>query len=321
MHVLAIARGINDNVWVLALASAVGFAMPIVFAAIGEILCERSGVVNLGVEGMLLVGVVATFLALDATDNTVVALSCGVVAGGLLSLIHAFVCITMRANQTVSGLALVIFGTGLARFIGDPVEGKHFDPRFSEIRFPGFSKIPVLGPVLFQHDALVYVSVAIAAAVAFYINRTRPGLSLRAVGESPATADAQGISVAKVRYAHVLLGGLLAGLGGAYIVLAQGAAWNQDKTTGGIGWIALAVVVFASWRPARVLVGAIAFGFALRANFTLQSAEITWFPAEVLSMLPYLMTIVVLISVSIGDRRGRLGGPAALGRPFVRDER
>ena len=317
----AVVHGINGNVWVLALASAVGFAMPIVYAAVGEVLCERAGVVNLGLEGMLLMGAVCTLLALDAWDNTFVALLCGVGAGVAISSIHAALCISMRANQTVSGLALALFGTALANFLGDPVENKHFDARFSNIKIPGLSKMPIVGPVLFQHDILVYFAVAIIVIVSLYINRTRTGLSLRAVGESPATADAQGISVARVRYAHVLVGGGFAGVGGAYVVLAQGASWNQEKTTGGIGWIALALVVFASWRPSRVLFGAIAFGFALRANFTLQTAEIHWPPAEFLSMLPYVLTVVVLVIVSIGDRGGRLGAPAALGQPFVRDER
>ena len=316
-----VVHGINGNVWVLALASAVGFAMPIVYAAVGEVLCERAGVVNLGIEGMLLTGAVSTLLALDAWHDTSLALLCGVAAGVAISAVHAVLCISMRANQTVSGLALALFGTALANFLGDPVENKHFDARFSEVKIPGLSKLPILGPVLFRHDALVYVAVAVVVIVSLYINRTRAGLSLRAVGESPATADAQGISVARVRYAHVLIGGGFAGFGGAYIVLAQGAAWNQEKTTGGIGWIALALVVFASWRPSRVLFGAIAFGFALRSNFTLQTAEIHWPPAEFLAMLPYVLTVAVLVIVSIGDRSGRLGAPAALGQPFVRDER
>ena len=317
----AVTQGVNGNVWVLALASAIGFAMPIVYAAVGEVLCERAGVVNLGLEGMLLTGAMCTLLALDAWDNTALALLCGILAGLAIASIHAFLCISLRANQTVSGLALALFGAAFANFLGDPVENKHFDARFTEIKIPGVSNLPVLGPVLFQHDLLVYLSVVIVLAVGWYINRTRAGLALRAVGESPATADAQGISVARVRYAHVLAGGAFAGFGGAYIVLAQGAAWNQEKTTGGIGWIALALVVFASWRPSRVLLGAIAFGFALRANFTLQAAEINWPPAEFLSMLPYVLTVALLIVVSMSDVRGRLGAPAALGQPFVRDER
>ena len=313
--------GINKNVWVLGLASAVTFAMPILFAAVGEILCERSGVVNLGVEGMLLTGVVATFLAYDAWKSAPLAMLCGLFAAGAMASVHAFLCITMRSNQTVSGLALVIFGTGVSNFVGKPVEGKQIDAAFGEIRIPGLHTLPIVGPVLFSHNLLVYLSVFIVIAVAFYINRTRSGLTLRAVGESPATADAQGISVAGVRYAHVIIVGMFAGLGGAYIVLADGPAWNQEKTTGGIGWIALALVVFASWRPGRVMFGAIAFGFALRANFTLQSAEITWFPADFLAMLPYVLTVVMLIAVSISDVSNKLGAPAALGRPFVRDER
>ncbi len=313
--------GINTNVWVVGLASAVSFAMPILFAAVGEILCERSGIVNLGVEGMLLCGVVAAFLAYDASDSAALSMVCGLLAAGALALVHAFLCITLRSNQTVSGLALVIFGAGVSNFVGEPVEGKQIEAAFTDLRIPGLHDLPVVGPVLFHQNVLVYVSVLVVISVAFYINRTRPGLALRAVGESPATADAQGISVSKVRYAHVVIGGMFAGLGGAYIVLVDGPAWNQENTTGGIGWIALALVVFASWRPGRVMFGAIAFGFALRANFTLQGAQITWFPAEVLRMMPYVLTVVMLIAVSITDVGNKLGAPAALGRPFVRDER
>ena len=221
----------------------------------------------------------------------------------------------------MSGLALVIFGSGLALFVGQSVEGKPRGTHLRALEIPLLHDIPIIGRVLFVQDVLVYATFALTGLVAFYLFRTRPGLSLRSVGESPATADSVGLSVTRIRYSHVLLGGLFAGAGGAYQMLVRVPSWNQARTTNGIGWIALALVVFSAWRPGRALLGAIIFGFALRANFTLQAAEITAIPAEILSMLPYLLTIVTLVVLSIAVPRRRTVAPAALGTPFVRDER
>ena len=228
----------------------------------------------------------------------------------------------MRANQIVSGLALTIFGTGLSTFIGKSIEGKPLDTDFTRIGWGPLADIPVLGPLLFDQDPMVYGTIAIAVVIAMYLNRTKAGLALRAVGESPGTADTMGVAVGAIRYVHVMLGGLLAGMGGAYLVLGQVPSWSQDGTTAGIGWIALALVVFASWRPLRVLLGAFLFGFARRANFWLQGEE--WapnIPAEFLSMLPYLLTIAVLVVWGSRDMRRRVGAPSALGVPYNRDER
>jgi ABC-type uncharacterized transport system permease subunit len=228
----------------------------------------------------------------------------------------------LRANQIVSGLALVIFGTGLSTFIGKSIEGEPLDTDFTPIRWGFLADIPVLGPVLFDQDPMVYATIAIALVITFYLNRTRAGLAVRAVGESPGTADTMGVAVAAIRYVHVMLGGLLAGMAGAYLVLGQVPSWSQDGTTAGIGWIALALVVFASWRPLRVLLGAFLFGFARRANFWLQGEE--WapnIPAEFLSMLPYLLTIAVLVVWGSHDMRRRVGAPSALGVAYDRDER
>jgi simple sugar transport system permease protein len=312
---------VNDNVWVVALAAAVSVGTPLTLAAVGEILAERAGVLNLGLEGMMLLGAVCAFLAADAWHDPWLALLCGIVAGAALSLVHAFLSITLRANQIVSGLALVIFGTGLAEFLGQPVEGDRRGASFVAVHMSGLHDLPIVGPVAFGQNVLVYVTVAVVAVAAFYLRRTRAGLALRAVGESPETADARGIRVARVRYVHVLLGCVLAGFGGAYQALARVPSWSQAATTNGIGWIALALVVFASWKPWRALAGALVFGFALRANFTLQAADITFVPAEFLSMLPYVLTVLVLVALSFGDLRSRAGAPAALGVPYVRDER
>ncbi len=311
----------NANAWVITLGAAFAAGTPIVLAALGAILHERSGVLNLGVEGMMLVGAVSAFLAADAWGNVWLALGCGVLAGGALSMVHGALTITMRANQIVSGLALTLFGTGLVKYLGEPVSGVKIPARVVELDVPGLGDLPILGQVLFRRDVLVYATWVLVVLVSLYINHTRRGLALRAVGESPATADAQGISVTGVRYGHVLAGGLFAGAGGAYQALARAPSWNQEFTTDGIGWIALALVVFSSWRPGRALCGAVIFGFAIRSRFTFQAQEITVIPNVVLEMLPYLLTIAVLIVISTGSTRQRLGAPAALGRPYVREER
>ena len=310
----------NDAALVLTIAAAVGAAVPIALAALGELLAERSGVLNLGIEGMMLVGAVSAFLVGDGTGSLWLALVVGMAAAACLALVHAFLCVTLRANQIVSGLALVILGTGLATFVGKPIEGQPLATDLRAVRLGPLADLPVAGPVLFEQDPVVYATVALAALLAFYLNRTRPGLSLRAVGESPATADSTGLDVARIRYLHVVVGGALAGAGGAYLILAQVPSWSQDGTTSGLGFIALALVVFASWNPWRVLFGALLFGLARRANFFLQDAGVD-VPAEVLSMLPYVLTIVVLVVWGSRDLRRRVGAPAALGLAFVRDER
>ena len=299
-----------------------GAAVPIALAALGELLAEKSGVLNLGVEGMMLIGAVMAFQIGDATGSLWLALIGGSIAGALFSSIHAFLCVTLRANQIVSGLALTIFGTGLSTFIGKSIEGKPLDTDFTPISWGPLADIPLVGPLLFDQDPMVYGTIAIAIVIAMYLNRTKAGLAVRAVGESPGTADTMGVAVGAVRYVHVMLGGLLAGMGGAYLVLGQVPSWSQAGTTAGIGWIALALVVFASWRPLRVLLGAFLFGFARRANFWLQGEE--WapdIPAEFLSMLPYLLTIVVLVVWGSRDMRRRIGAPGALGVPYNRAER
>lgn len=308
----------QHSVLVATLAAAVVAGTPLVWASLGALLNERAGILNLGVEGMMLLGACCAFLAADATGNVVVSLLAGALGGTALSAVHAFSSITLRANQIVSGLALTIFGSGLARFLGKPVEGATITGKIGDLPVPGLRSIPGLGPIFFEQDALVYLSWAACALAAFYLARTRSGLSLRAVGDSPATADAMGIRVAASRYAHTLAGGALCGIGGAYLVLRVVSSWNQEGTTGGQGWIALALVVFAGWRPLLVIVGAYLFGLALRANFALQGEGVQ-IPAELLSMLPYLLTIAVLVVLSVTRRDG--GAPQALGRPFVRDER
>ncbi len=313
----------NETVLAMTLAAAVAAGTPLALAAIGELITERAGILNLGVEGMMLLGAVTTFLVALATGSPWLGMAAGALAGAGLSAAHAFLTISLRANQIVSGLALVIFGTGLSTFLGRPVEGM---PLPRESRLPRMSieilqDLPLLGRVLFQQDVVVYATWIIAALTAFYLFRTRPGLSLRAVGESPATADVMGLRVNAIRYVHTIVGGLLGGGAGAYLMLARVPAWSQAATTNGIGFIAIALVVFASWRPWRALLGALIFGLALRANFALQAAGVTFVPAEFLAMTPYLLTILVLIVLSFSDLRRRAGAPEALGVPYAREER
>jgi simple sugar transport system permease protein len=305
----------------MAAAAAVASGTPLVLAALGGLLGERSGVVNIGIEGMMLIGAVAAFLTAQATESIPLALLAGLLAGAALALVHSFLSVTMRANQIVAGLAIVIFGSGIATFFGKSVEGQAIAVRISPYKVPGLADIPVVGRILFQQDAMVYASWILVALVAVYFRYTRAGLAMRSVGESPATADVMGIRVAAVQYCHTVAGGALIGLAGAYLVLARVPNWSQTGTTSGLGWIAVALVVFSSWQPLRLVAGAYLFGLALRANFTLQAAGIGSVPAEVLSMLPYLLTIAVLILLSFFDRQNRLGAPAALGKPYFRNER
>jgi len=311
----------NENIWVLASADSVAIATTLILAALGALFTERSGVLNLGIEGILLTAAISSFLAADASGSIWLGLLIGSLAGALLAGIHALLSVVLRANQIVAGLALVIFGTGLANFLGKPVEGKTVTTIIHPLSFGALSDIPFLGPIVFGQDIITYASIAIAILSSLYLFRSRPGLELRATGDDPATVDAQGLSVASIRIRYTLFGGLLVGLGGSWLMLAQSAAWHQASTTNGIGWIALALVVFAGWRPLRIIFGAVLFGFTLQLPFTLQAEQITFIPSALMQMLPYLATLVALIALSRPSTRNKLGAPKALGTPFVRDER
>lgn len=311
----------NSNVWVLTFADGISIATTLILASLGAIITERSGVINLGIEGMLLMGAVTAFLVGDGTHNIWLALFLAMLVGMAMATVHATLTITLRSNQIVSGLALVIFGTGLSQFIGKSVEGKPRPVRIEAIDFGWFSDIPFIGPVVFDHDPITYLTWVAALIASWYLFRTRPGLVLRATGDAPATVDAQGVSVTAVRYVHTIVGGALVGLAGGWFMLARGTAWSQAATTNGIGWIALALVVFAAWRPLRAIVGAVLFGFTIQVPYTLQGQQIRIFPPEILQMLPYLATLAVLVVLSTPRARRLLGAPKMLGQPFVRDER
>jgi len=324
-----LAAGINDSFLVVILASAVLYGTPLLFAALGELLAERSGVLNLGVEGMMLVGAVMGFWAVQRLEGTGISLPAAVgvaaLAGAAMALIHAFLVITLRATQIVSGLAPTIFaGTaGLSSYLRNDLElsGAPASHAFAGLDVVGLGDVPVLGPMVFDQSALVYGSWACVVAVGLYLARTRPGLNVRAVGESPAAADAMGIDVTAYRYAHTLAGGALAGIGGACFSLQITPQW-VGGLTGGAGWIAVALVIFAFWRADLCLVGAYLFGAFSALPLTLQARGwLTNVPSEVFQSLPYVMTVVVLVAVSSGAAKRRLGAPAALGIPYVREER
>jgi simple sugar transport system permease protein len=316
---------INNSVWVVVLASAVTYGTPLLYAALGELLTERAGVLNLGVEGMMLVGAVMGFWAVQRTGSLYLAIAVAAVAGASMALIHAFLVITLRANQIVSGLALTIFAgsAGLSSYLGNDLNLADQPARHAFTPFlpKSWQTLDVVGPILFKQSALVYASWALVVIVALYLNRTRFGLNVRAVGEAPEAADAMGINVTAYRYVHTLLGGAFAGVGGACFTLWITPQW-VDGITAGAGWIAIALVIFAFWRPALCLIGAYLFGAFSGIPFAFQARGIlTGIPPELFQSLPYVMTIVVLVLVSSAGARRGLGAPAALGTPYVREER
>ncbi|MGB9358461.1 MAG: ABC transporter permease [Acidimicrobiia bacterium] len=313
----------NESVLMLTLMAGIGLGTPLVFGTVGEILTERSGILNLGVQGMMLFGAVMGFWATFVSGSLWLGVVAALLAGAAISLIHAFNSITLRVSQIVSGLALTIFGTGVAVYIGkagsSPLIGQPSKAVFEPIFPEAMADLPIVGPLIFGHDALIYLSWIIVAAASYYLFHTRPGLTVRAVGEDPASAEAAGINVSRVRYIHVALGGALAGLGGAYFSLALVPSW-QDNPIGQAGWIAIALVILASWRPWRALWVAYLFGIAGRLNFTFQTLEIN-VPATLLDMLPFLLAIIAMIALTSGKRAKFLGAPAALGIPYFREER
>jgi ABC-type uncharacterized transport system permease subunit len=321
---------VNDSFAVVLVATAVVYGTPLLYAALGELLAERSGVLNLGVEGMMLMGAVMGFWAdqrFVGPGTAVLAAALGVaaIAGAAMALIHAFLVITLRANQIVSGLALTIFAgaAGLASYLGNDLEltGAPAEHTFKPLDLFGLGDLPVVGPILFDQNALVYLSWLAVVVIGIYLARTRPGLNVRAVGEAPASADAMGINVTAYRYGHTLVGGAFAGVAGATFSLAIIGQW-QTSLTGGAGWIAIALVIFAFWRPELCLVGAYFFGAFSALPLILQGRGwLTEIPSEVFSSLPYVMTVVVLVLVSTRFAKRRLGAPAALGVPYVREER
>jgi ABC-type uncharacterized transport system permease subunit len=318
----------NNNIVIALAVSAIAYGTPLVLAGLGELLTERSGVLNLGVEGMMLMGAVTAFFVSQKTHGAtwlvlLLAVLASLAAGGLMAAIHAFLSITVRVNQIVSGLALTIFAgsLGLSSYLGQVwnIGGQQGHHQFNKLNLLGLKGVPILGPIIFNEDAFVYMSWILVILASLYLYRSRPGLYLRAVGESPAAADAMGINVTAYRYVHTIIGGALAGLGGAYFTLAIAPIWT-DGLTAGDGWIAIALVIFAFWRPDLLVLGAYLFGAFASLGFTLETRGITVLPSEFYSALPYLMTVIALAAASTSWAKRRIGTPAALGIPYTREE-
>jgi simple sugar transport system permease protein len=302
--------GINPAVLVASLMVA---SVPIMLAAIGELVVEKAGVLNLGVEGMMIMGAICGFATAVETGSPFLGFLGGALGAAALSFVFAFLTQVLQANQVATGLALTLFGLGLSSLIGQGYVGIK-PPITGSVPFGPLSDIPVLGRILFDHDPMVYLSIAIVAAVWAVLKFSRMGLVLRAVGENHDAAHALGYKVTRIRILAILFGGAMAGLGGAYISLVRVPQWT-DGITAGAGWIALAIVVFASWKPWRVLIGAYLFGGISVLQLNLQAAGAR-IPVEYLSMSPYLITILVLVIMSSGRGRASLNAPAALGQNF-----
>ncbi len=286
---------------------------PLLIVALGELVCEKSGILNLGQEGMMLMGAVAGFMAGYHSGSVIIGFGFAILAGVAMSLLFGFIVMQLNANQVATGLALTIFGTGLSGFIGLNYVGESIDG-LDELTFFGLAEIPLLGDIFFSYDIFVYLSIALAAAVYYFFKSTRPGLIVKAVGESPESAQAIGLSVLKVRYLAIMFGGAMAGLAGAYLSLVITPLW-ADNMTAGRGWIALALVVFASWRVERVLFGAYLFGLMGIMNLVLQGMGVSTSP-NILAMMPYVATIVVLVLLSRNQAKIKLFAPVSLGKPF-----
>lgn len=307
--------------WLISFLSAAIIAgTPLLFATLGEILCEKAGHLNLGVEGMMLMGSVVGFIAAFKTSNPFIALMCAMLAGAAGAFIYAFITVTLRANQVVTGLTLTTFGTGFASFVGQSVLGKIIPQSvknfFHPLSIPLLSKIPVVGPIFFTQDLFVYLGYICAIAIGIYMYKTSTGLNLKAVGENPAAADAVSINVTLYKYVHILLGGALCALGGAYLSIVYVPTW-QDNITAGRGWIAVALVIFASWNPYKALFGAYLFGGLDIISFRIKNPIIsTYF----LDMLPYAATIVIIVFIYM-KKSNKYAPPKSLGLPYYREER
>jgi ABC-type uncharacterized transport system permease subunit len=303
--------------WIVTMFSRMlAYGTPLLLATLGEIYAERSGVLNLGVEGMMIIGAYTGFSVALVTGNPWVGILAAAVVGGAFSLIHSFASITLRANQVVSGLALTMLGLGLSGVLGRGWEGRPLAVPLGKITVPGLSQIPILGPILFEgQNLLVYISILLVPLMWYVLYRTRIGISIRSVGEDPATADSLGVNVALVRYACVFVGGILAGVAGGYLSVGYRPAWTEGMTAG-TGWVVIALTIFAFWNPALGLAGAYFFAILFHLSFRLQEQ----LPPELLKAMPYAFAIIILVIVSRGTLRKRMGAPAALTLPYTRGE-
>lgn len=301
------------DILILILITTITAATPLLFAALGELITEKSGVLNLGIEGMILVGAVCGFAAVHYSGSASFGVLAGAAAGALLSLIFAALVLGFQASQVATGLALTIFGVGLSALIGQKLVGVPYEG-LPKLALPYLSELPIAGKLFFQHDLLVYVSILLVPLIWWFLKYSRAGLILRAVGDSHDAAHAMGYPVIKIRLMAILFGGAMSGIAGAYLSLAYSPMWIENMSAGR-GWIALALVVFATWRPWRVLLGAYLFGGISILQLHAQAMGIG-VPSQVMSMLPYLATIVVLVVISRDQNKIKLNSPASIGKPF-----
>jgi len=313
---------VNATVLVSMLATSVAAASPLLLAALGELVVERSGVLNLGIEGIMLLGALTAVAATLGSGSVLVGIACAIAAGMLLGLLFAFLTVTIRADHVVAGLAMVLLGDGLSSFAGHGLVGIDIGQNVPPLALPWISDIPALGQIFFRQNALVYFSYLMVAVVWYFLYRTRPGLALRAAGEKPSAVDVVGWNVFRIRYLAVLFGAGMAGLAGAFLSVAYLTTWAEGMTAGR-GWVALALVIFAGWHPIKLLGGAYLFGFAyiLIAQSQVLGGVFYMISTYVMQMFPYLMAIAVLAVMGRRAMKQRVGAPEALALPYVREER
>lgn len=310
------------------LAITISAGTSLLYATIGEIYAERSGILNLGIEGMMLMGAVSSFAVSYYTNSLLLAVIVAMAVTASMALIHAFLTITMKANQVVSGLSITIFGTGLSSFLGKRLgpESNNFNlygvtgKSFPDIHIPVIGDWPIFSAILNQ-DILTYIVYLILPLAWFFMYKTKKGLNLRAVGENPRTAEAMGINVVRTRYIYTVIGGIFAGIGGAHLALAYTPGWNEH-ITGGRGWIVIALVIFAMWNPGKAILGTLLFGGINAIQFRLQAAG-TDIPASLLNMLPYLVTVLALVLLTVYENFGKrkIGAPSALGKAYMKEDK
>ncbi|OGR23472.1 MAG: ABC transporter permease [Desulfobacterales bacterium RIFOXYA12_FULL_46_15] len=289
---------------------------PLLLATTGEIICERSGILNLGVEGVMAMGAVVAFIVTMTTGEPWLGVFCAVGVGMAISILHAFTSVSLQANQVVSGLALTMLGLGISGMMGKPYVGKPLLIKMDDLAIPFLSEIPYLGKILFSQSPFFYLAVFLAVAAWFFLEKTRLGIQIRSTGENPKATETQGINIFRIKYLSVMIGGGFSALAGAHLSISYSKSWIEGMTAGR-GWIAIALTIFALWNPGRAIWAAFLFGFIFVVQYLLQPLGIS---PNFLSMLPYIATLIILLLISFKDPR-RLNAPAMLGEPYKRGER
>jgi len=289
---------------------------PLLLGTIGEVICERSGILNLGVEGVMSIGAVTAFIITFYTGNPWLGMAAAIAAGALICVLHAFVSVSLQANQVVSGLALTMLGLGISGMVGKPFIGKPLVVKMNDLPIPGLVEIPVIGPIFFDHSPFFYLAILLALLVWFVLENTSAGIKIRSAGENPVATEAQGINVYRIRYWAVIVGGAFYGMAGAHLSTSYSKSWIEGMTAGR-GWIVIALTIFALWNPVRAMIGAFLFGGIFVLQYLLQPLGI---PPNFLAMLPYLSTLAVLFAGALKDQR-KLSAPAMLAEPYRRGQR